>query len=269
VSLNVSVEEKSFSTKENLSNVLSGVSFVVPPHSIIGVFGPSGCGKSTLLRIIAGLDTSYVGSVQLNGKAVTHPTRNIGLTVQTHISYDWLTVAGNITFGLRYAPRVNGTSLFNRLTGRVESKNAMEEAKRLASIVGLTTADLRKYPEEMSGGMKQRMAFARALLPRPEVLLLDEPFSSLDFESRQALQDVVLRVRDELGISFICVSHDPEEVLYLADEVLVLGGSPARIINRTTPNLPIVDKRYTQEFQAAKKDLSQWLNHSKQIGVEN
>lgn len=268
MSLQVSVEEKSFRNKEDLSNVLSDVSFMVRPSSIIGVFGPSGCGKSTLLRIIAGLDTNYRGSVKLNGKPVTHPTRNIGLTVQAHISYDWLTVAGNITFGLRYAPERNGTNWFNRVTGKVESKNATEEAKRLASIVGLSTADLKKYPEEMSGGMKQRMAFARALLPRPEVLLLDEPFSSLDFESRQALQDVVLRVRDELGISFICVSHDPEEVLYLADEVFVLGGSPAKIVNRTNPDLPVVDKRYTQEFQLAKKELSQWLNQLKQLSTE-
>ena len=262
MSLNVSVEEKSFRNKENISNVLSNVSFVVPPHSIIGIFGPSGCGKSTLLRIIAGLDTNYAGSVQLNGQSVTHPTRNIGLTVQTQISYDWLTVADNITFGLRYAPGVNGTGFFRRLIGKVETKNAMEQAKRLASIVGLSTADLRKHPEEMSGGMKQRMAFARALLPRPQVLLLDEPFSALDFESRQSLQDVVLRVREELGTSFICVSHDPEEILYLADDVLVLKGSPARIVSRNRPELPYQgspEKRYSQDFQKAKKELYGWL----------
>jgi NitT/TauT family transport system ATP-binding protein len=138
----------------------------------------------------------------------------------------------------------------------------MEQAKRLASIVGLSTADLRKHPEEMSGGMKQRMAFARALLPRPQVLLLDEPFSALDFESRQSLQDVVLRVREELGTSFICVSHDPEEILYLADDVLVLKGSPARIVSRNRPELPYQgspEKRYSQDFQKAKKELYGWL----------
>ena len=110
------------------------------------------------------------------------------------------------------------------------------------------------------------MAFARALLPRPKVLLLDEPFSSLDFESRQSLQDVVLRVREELGTSFVCVSHDPEEVLYLADEVLVLGESPARIVHNLTPDLPYSgteEKRYSQEFQRAKRDLHEWLNYLK------
>lgn len=265
MTLKVSVERKSFGNATNVTDVLSEVQFVVPQKSIVGIFGPSGCGKSTLLRIIAGLDVNYDGSVELQGRPVTHPTRNIGLTVQTHISYDWLTVAGNITFGLRYSPNFNGTRFLQHLTGRVNGKAAVKEADRLAEIVGLSPSDLRKYPEEMSGGMKQRMAFARALLPRPEVLLLDEPFSSLDFESRQSLQDVVLRVRNELGISFICVSHDPEEVLYLSDEVLVLGGSPARIVNRSTPNLPAKDKRYTQDFQKAKKDLSQWLNRLKAL----
>jgi NitT/TauT family transport system ATP-binding protein len=139
------------------------------------------------------------------------------------------------------------------------------EAERLAKIVGLSQSDLAKYPEEISGGMKQRMAFARALLPNPQVLLLDEPFSSLDFESRQSLQDVVLRVRDELGTAFVCVSHDPEEVLYLADEVFVLSGTPATIVHRARPKLPYHgtgEKRYTQEFQLAKKELQSWLNHS-------
>jgi ABC-type nitrate/sulfonate/bicarbonate transport system ATPase subunit len=262
MSLHVSVVEKSFRNKESVSTVLSKVSFVVPRHSILGIYGPSGCGKSTLLRIIAGLDTDYSGYVTLDGKAVTHPTRDIGLTVQTLVSYDWLTVAGNITFGLRYAPSRNGSSWLGQLTGSPR-RNVIQKAEELASIVGLTKADLTKYPEEMSGGMKQRMAFARALLPRPEVLLLDEPFSSLDFESRQWLQEVVLRVRDELGTSFICVSHDPEEILYLADEVIVLRGSPATVIDRTAPALPDRDKRYTQEFQHAKKALYELLNQRK------
>jgi NitT/TauT family transport system ATP-binding protein len=111
--------------------------------------------------------------------------------------------------------------------------------------------------------MKQRMAFARALLTNPQVLLLDEPFSALDFESRQSLQDVVLRVRDEFNTSFVCVSHDPEEVLYLADEILILGGSPASVMHRTKPHLPYhgsEETRYTQEFQQSKKDLQKWLN---------
>jgi ABC-type nitrate/sulfonate/bicarbonate transport system ATPase subunit len=265
VILDVSVKEKSFCTKDARTQVLSDISFTIQPGSIVCLYGPSGCGKSTLLRIIAGLETEYSGHVYLNNRPVTHPTRDIGLTVQANISYDWLTVAGNITFGLRYSRQPIRGSWLQRLSGRVDHRRAKAEAERLASIVGLSHSDLTKYPDEISGGMKQRMAFARALLPRPQVLLLDEPFSSLDFESRQSLQEVVLRVRHELGTSFICVSHDPEEVLYLADEVLVLGGIPARIIHRTRPALPAQEsseKRYTQEFQQAKKELYKWLSYS-------
>jgi len=238
------------------------VSFEVPPSTIVGLYGPSGCGKSTLLRIVAGLDTDYKGTVELNGEPVTHPTRRIGMTVQTLVSYDWLSVGDNITFGLRYAQAQKKATWFRRLTGQVDPRHAQQEAERLAAIVGLGKSDLAKYPDEISGGMKQRMAFARSILPRPQVLLLDEPFSALDFESRQSLEDAVLRVREELGTSFICVSHDPEEILYLADEVLVLGGTPANIIHRFKPDLPYQgsdEKRYTQEFQQAKKELYGWL----------
>jgi sulfonate transport system ATP-binding protein len=260
----VSIEEKAFRRNGTATSVLKDIAFSVPAGSIVCLYGPSGCGKTTLLRIIAGLETAFRGEVNLGAKLITQPTKDIGLTVQTHVSYDWLTVAGNIAFGLRYTPQVQAT-LRGRLFGRMNQTVAAQEAERLAAIVGLSHADLSKYPEEISGGMKQRMAFARALLPNPQVLLLDEPFSSLDFESRQALQDVVLRIRDKLGTTFLCVSHDPEEVLYLADEVLIFHGAPAKIVHRLRPHLPYhgsSEKRYTQEFQAAKKELYGWLNYS-------
>lgn len=262
--LTVSIREKVFQKNGAGTSVLRDIEFSVAAGSIVCLYGPSGCGKTTLLRIIAGLEDDFCGEVYLGKKLVRCPTQDIGLTVQTHVSYGWLTVAGNITFGLRYAPKTRQT-IFRRLFGRVHRAGAATEAERLASIVGLSRADLAKYPEEISGGMKQRMAFARALLTNPQVLLLDEPFSSLDFESRQALQDVVLRVRDDFGTTFLCVSHDPEEVLYLADEVLIFGGTPARIVHRLRPDLPLhgsSEKRYTREFQSAKKELSGWLNHS-------
>lgn len=262
MSLQVSVAEKSFPSNGTRTSVLSDVAFDVPAGSIVGLYGPSGCGKSTLLRIVAGLDTDFRGEVELNGEPVSHPTRRIGMTVQTLISYDWLSVGDNITFGLRYAKAQQNATWLRRLTGQVDPHRAREEAERLGAIVGLARSDLSKYPDEISGGMKQRMAFARSILPRPQVLLLDEPFSALDFESRQSLEDAVLRVRDELGTSFICVSHDPEEILYLADEVLVLAGTPASIIHRFKPELPSDEKRYTQEFQQAKKELYGWLNPS-------
>lgn len=265
--LEVDIQRKAFGTNGGTSTVLESRSdgdlrFSVRPGQIVCLYGPSGCGKSTLLRMISGIDTDYAGTVHLNGTPVVAPTRRIGLTVQGHAAFDWLTVADNITFGLRYHEQ-NGTPWWRRLVGAPNPIEARAEALRLADLVGLLEPDLEKYPEQISGGMKQRMLFARALLPRPELLLLDEPFSSLDYESRNALQEVVLRIRDQTGTSFICVSHDPDETLFIADEVLVLGGKPARIIHREQPGFRGCSRaRFTVEFQEAKQRLHSWLSFS-------
>lgn len=226
--------------------VLGGLEFDVQPGQIVCLYGPSGCGKSTLLRLLAGLDTEFDGRIEIEGQHLDKPTRRVGMVVQAQLCLDWLTVGGNIRFARRFK------------AGRQENGQSDNDVRALAALVGLEEAALEKYPEQLSGGMKQRMAFARALFPRPCVLLLDEPFSALDFESRQALQQVVLRTRDLYGTAFVCVSHDPEEVLYLADEVLVFGSRPARIVRRQHPpwgrSRPL-SLRYSPEFQAAKLEL--------------
>ncbi len=232
--LHVHIQGKAFRSSQKPRFVLRDIDFNVGSGRIICLYGPSGCGKSTLLRIIAGLDTDFDGSVALDGERVRTPSRLIGMTVQTDASYGWLTVEENITFGLRYS-RESKRSYGQRLFGR-RNADAHREACQLASIVGLTEAELTHYPHEISGGMKQRMAFARALLPRPRVLLLDEPFSALEYESRHALQDVVLHVRDQLGTSFVCVSHDPEEVVYLGDQILVMSQKPSTVTARWEVN---------------------------------
>ena len=261
--LSVNIRNKSFNGQAKQQQILSDVVFDVPAGTITCIYGPSGCGKTTCLRAIAGLDSDYAGSVTLDDKTVTSPTQEIGMVVQTHVDYNWLTVKGNLTFGLRYTQKGRANGFLRSLLGGVDESLAEEEALRLADLVGLSAEDLSKHPDELSVGMKQRMAFGRAILLRPKVLLLDEPFSSLDFESRQALQNLVLRVRKELGTSFLCISHDPEEVLYLSDEVVILGESPATVVHRFRPTLPLRgndDARYTGEFQVAKRDLQEWLN---------
>jgi len=263
--LSVDVDRKSFNGKARRQDIISDVHLSVAEGAITCLYGPSGCGKTTFLRIIAGLDVDYDGSVVLDGRSVTGPTQEIGMVVQSHVDYDWLTVKGNLTFGLRYTRKGRASGFLRRVVGGVDETLAEREALRLADLVGLSSEDLSKHPDELSGGMKQRMAFGRSLLLSPKILLLDEPFSNLDFESRQALQDVVLRVRDNFGTSFVCVSHDPEEVLYLADEVIVLGDSPTTAIHRFRPDLPFSgqnEARYTKEFQVAKKELRSWLNRN-------
>lgn len=270
--LSVSIQEKRFRRNGHATLVLGNINFTAAQGEIICLYGPSGCGKTTLLRILAGLDTDYMGSVTLDGQAVLGPTRNIGLTVQTLVSFDWLTVANNISFGLRYSNVRAGATTLKSFLGRVDSSSAMVETVRLAKLVGLSSDDLRKYPDEISGGMKQRMAFARALLPNPKVLLLDEPFSSLDYDSRQSLQELVLEVRKRTGATFVCVTHDPEEALYLADTILVLSKIPSGIIYRITPRVPYKgtdECRYTKEFQQAKRTLHRCLSVSPEhIGAE-
>lgn len=261
--LAVSIKDKTFRKNGFFSHVLGDIEFTASAGSIVCLYGPSGCGKTTLLRILAGLDTDYLGSVSLDGQAVLGPTRDIGLTVQSLVSFDWLTVEGNIAFGLRYAFHPVKTNMLKSFLGRVNPSQAASEAAQFAEIVGLSTDDLRKYPEEISGGMKQRMAFARALLPKPKVLLLDEPFSSLDYDSRQSLQDLVLQVRSRMGATIVCVTHDPEEALYLADSILVMSKPPSRILRQFIPQLPFKgtdESRYTKEFQEAKKTLHSFVN---------
>lgn len=260
--LTATIVRKAFGANGHDVEVLSELELTVPPSRIIGVFGPSGCGKSTLIRILAGLDSDYVGEVRLGGERITAPTRRIGLTVQSHASYDWLTVGDNIAFGLRYSPE-SRSGWRGRMLGHVDPALATRECRRVADLVGLSEADLLKYPDQISGGMRQRMTFARALLVAPDILLLDEPFSALDVESREGLQETVLRVREQVGTAVVLVSHDPDEVLYLADDVFVLSSAPARVVHKFSPSLPCrgtPDYRYTPEFQAAKRELRTWLN---------
>jgi ABC-type nitrate/sulfonate/bicarbonate transport system ATPase subunit len=246
--LDVCIREKAFQSPAGRRIVLRNISFRLGEGRGLCVYGPSGCGKSTLLRCIAGLDEDFDGRIVLDNKAIGGPSRRIGMTVQADASYGWLTVEENIAFGLKYLPGPT-RSIWQRLVGRQDPDLIRREARKLAQIVGLSEAELRHYPHELSGGMKQRMAFARALLPRPRVLLLDEPFSALEYESRHALQDVVLRVRDELGTSFICVSHDPEEVVYLGDEIAVMTPKPSTFATRWSVNWNGVSKsRYVPVF---------------------
>lgn len=235
--------------------LLGGVDFQVQPREIVFLYGNSGCGKTSLLRIVGGLDRQHSGRVYLDDQPVVGPTARIGMVSQEASSFDWLTARRNIAFGLRYSPK---NSWWQGVFGRVNADTERRVASRMAELVGLDEADLDKYPSAFSGGMKQRMSLARALVPGPDIILLDEPFSALDFEARQALQDLLLRIRDETNTAFVCVSHDPEEVVYLADRVLVLGGSPTRLLHdirpqHAGPRAP--ELKYVPAFQEQKRLL--------------
>ncbi len=179
------------------------------------LLGPSGCGKSTVLRLIAGLDRPDTGEVLVNGKRVTRPGRDRGMVFQKYTSFPWLTVAGNVGYGLK----ING----------VPSAERESTVNRLIDDVGLRGFE-NSYPDTLSGGMQQRVAIARTLALRPEVILMDEPFGALDAQTRADMQELLLRIWGETASTILFVTHDVDEALYLADRIYVLCARPGTII---------------------------------------
>ncbi len=201
------------------------------------LLGPSGCGKSTILRLIAGLDRPDTGEVRVNGEIVTGPGADRGMVFQKYTSFPWLTVEGNIEYGLK----IQGTPA--------------EERRRIVAhlieAVGLSGFE-NAYPDTLSGGMQQRVAIARTLAVRPEVILMDEPFGALDAQTRAGMQNLLLRIWDETAATILFVTHDVEEALYLADRLFILSARPGTIVEDVPvpfgrPRDPAV--KQTKEFQ--------------------
>jgi len=204
---------------------LGDVSFRVAPGQFIAIVGPSGCGKSTLLLCMAGLMRPTAGTVLVDGRVVSGPPENLIVVFQEYNKslMPWRTVLRNVRFGLE---------------GRGQSSTEIDaEARRALDLVGLRGFE-RHYPWELSGGMQQRVAIARALARRPAVLLMDEPFGSLDALTRHELEDALLQVWGEVGATILFVTHDIEEAIYLADRVHVLSGRPSRVLEQIEVALP-------------------------------
>src|SRR4029077_15878957 len=199
-------------TYPNGVRALDGISLSVGAGEIVAIVGSSGCGKSTLLRAISGLDRPSRGRVLLDGESVTSPHEKIGIVFQEPRLLPWLSVAGNVGFGLEDRPRVERN----------------ERVVKAMMRVGLADK-AKKWPRELSGGQAQRVAIARALVPRPEVLLLDEPFSALDAFTRVDLQDHLLALWADGKPTLIHVTHDVDEAIVLADRVVVMRPRPGRI----------------------------------------
>ena len=205
---------KSFHFNGAEREVLRGVSFDVGKGEIVGVLGASGCGKSTLLRLIVGLDRDYSGRIAVAGEGAQDPARKIAMVFQDHRLFPWLTVAENV-----------GLALDRSALSRTEKA---ERIRHHVDLVGLSDF-IDAYPRQLSGGMAQRAAIARALVSEPEILLMDEPFGALDSLLRLRLQDELLRIWQHRAISIVVVTHDIEEALYLGDRVIVLEANPGRI----------------------------------------
>jgi NitT/TauT family transport system ATP-binding protein len=195
--------------------VLENINFAAPPGSILALVGASGCGKSTLLHIIAGLTEADRGSVSIDGVAID-PTddRVISYMFQEDRLLPWRTIAGNVEFGLEAQP-----------IPVAERKQRAVEALRMTGLQGFENA----YPHQLSGGMRSRVALARSLVVKPCILLMDEPFSKLDPQTRAQMHQEVLKIRAQVHMTVVLVTHDVEEAVVLADQVVVLSPRPGRV----------------------------------------
>jgi NitT/TauT family transport system ATP-binding protein len=204
------------------TRAIEELSFDVPRGRFVSLLGPSGCGKSTILRMLAGLAAPSRGDVRFKGDSVRDPPPGMVYVFQQYTKslFPWLTVLGNVEFGAGSPHAVRHGKPARR-----------EECMETLRLVGLE-AVAHSYPWQLSGGMQQRVAIARALMARPEVLLMDEPFSALDALTRESLQDLLLKLWSELGLTVVFVTHDIAEAIYLSDEVVVLSHAPSRILTR-------------------------------------
>ncbi|MGK3959592.1 ABC transporter ATP-binding protein [Sorangium sp. So ce118] len=227
---------------------LDGVSFEVRRRELISVIGPSGCGKSTLIRLVAGLDAPSAGDVLIDGSPVTGPGADRGMVFQSYTLFPWLTVRKNVMFGLKMKGVAGG------------------EAERLAlewlDVVGLADfAD--HYPAQLSGGMKQRAAIARALANEPRILLMDEPFGALDAQTRASMQAHLLRIWEQVDVTVLFITHDLDEAIYLSDRIVVLGANPGRVLEIV--EVPVARPRGPEQllsghFLATKRRLEELIH---------
>lgn len=204
---------------------ISDVSFDVRERELLCIIGPSGCGKTTLLRCIAGLLRATSGDVKLNGRAVTEPPEQMAFVFQEYgrSLFPWMTVEQNVRFPLR--------------SKRVARSERSRVAREMLEALGLADFAVH-YPWQLSGGMQQRVAIARALAYQPGVLLMDEPFGSVDALTRFELEDFLLQVWQQFGVTILFVTHDIDEAIYLGERVLVLSPRPSHVRETISIGLP-------------------------------
>jgi NitT/TauT family transport system ATP-binding protein len=204
---------KTFSVNGKDFPVLGNISFKVEKGALDVILGPSGCGKTTLFNIIAGLIPATRGEIFLKETKITTPNPKIGVVFQEPRLFPWLKVADNIGFALKLK-RVN---------------NWEEEVEKHIRLVGLQGFE-NFYPHELSGGMKQRVAIARTLADTPEIVLMDEPFGALDPKARTTMQELVLKIKEELNTTILFITHNIREAVFLANKIYVFSALPTRII---------------------------------------
>lgn len=202
---------------------LQDVSISMAPGEFVCILGPSGCGKSTLLGALAGHLQPSQGKLRVDGQPIAGPDPDRGLVFQQHTLFPWKRVIDNVAFGLKM-----------KGVGKVQRR---EQARELLRLVGLEGFE-KSYPAQLSGGMQQRVEIARVLINRPRVMLMDEPFSALDAQTRLKMQELLLDVWSRIRTSILFITHDIDEALFLADRILVMSPRPGRIIEELKLDFP-------------------------------
>lgn len=229
---------KSFPVSKQEVTVLSDINLTIHPGEFFCIIGGSGCGKSTLLKMIAGLETASTGLISIDGRPIEGPGLDRGMVFQEHRLLPWLTVRQNIDFGLRESIKRGRAAI-------------VDEHIELVGLAGFEDA----YPGQLSGGMAQRVGLARALVNRPEVLLLDEPLGALDALTREKMQNEILRIWEVEKTTMVLVTHDIDEAIYLADRIAVLGSKPGVLRNVYEVTLPRPRSRGDAGFDALRHQL--------------
>jgi NitT/TauT family transport system ATP-binding protein len=239
------------------TQALQPTDVMIGDNAFVTILGPSGCGKSTLLRMVAGLDTPSTGTIRLDGRTISRPGPDRGMVFQSYTLFPWLTVAQNIAFGLR--------------------EKGMPEAEQREIVaayvekVGLRGFE-NHWPKQLSGGMQQRTAIARALANDPAILLLDEPFGALDNQTRALMQELLLGIWEREKKTVLFVTHDIEEAIFIASRCLVMSARPGRIKADVAIDLPY-PRHYTiktsPEFSALKARLTEEIRAEAVLASEH
>ncbi|HWZ07808.1 MAG TPA: ABC transporter ATP-binding protein [Bradyrhizobium sp.] len=235
---------KRFAVGNGEIEALAPVDLSIPKGEFVCLIGASGCGKSTLLRVIAGFEEPTTGGVSIDGRLITGPGSDRGMVFQDYALFPWMTVRDNISFGPR-----------QRHLPREEIARMADEFVRMVGLERF--AD--RYPNQLSGGMKQRVAIARVLANNADILLMDEPFGALDALTREQLQHELLQIWKRTGVTTIFVTHSVEEAVLLADRVLVMSAGPGRIDSDFQIDLVRPRDVSSPEFNALRRDIARRL----------
>jgi nitrate ABC transporter ATP-binding subunit len=242
---------KRFTVNDDEVEALAPIDLAISKGEFVCMIGASGCGKSTLLRIIAGFEEPTTGDVSIDGKTVTGPGSDRGMVFQDYALFPWMTVRQNISFGPR-----------QRHLPRTEIDKTTDEFVRMVGLERF--AD--RHPNQLSGGMKQRVAIARVLANDANILLMDEPFGALDALTREQLQNELLQIWKRTGVTTIFVTHSVEEAVLLADRVLVMSAGPGRIDSDFRIDLPRPRDVSSPEFNALRRDVGRRLTSHLALG---